>query len=102
MPKGKSPYLEYFLKQDELIELRKLWFEECWTQKDIAEWFGIPVHNIHTYIVSFIVEKNEFQEKKAEIAEFLKVFGRRKPLELLAKKRLKRLEEAYDRSRNCK
>lgn len=102
MGKGKVVYPEHCLEQDELKELRRLWFEECWTQKDIAEWFGIPVHNTHLYITSLIVKKSEFQEKKAEIAEFLKVFGRRKPLELLAKKRLKRLEKAYDRSRNCK
>ena len=100
MPKGKTVSPENCLNQDELTELRRLWFEECWTKKDIAEWFGIPPHNTYVYIISFVVGKNEFQEKKAEIAEFLKVFGRRKPLELLAKKRLKRLEEAYDRSRN--
>lgn len=88
----------YLSSQEEINELRHLWFDECWNMSEIAEWFGIPPIVVSKYVHSFCISKTEYLEKKADFAEFLSVFGHRKPLERLAKKRLERLEEAYARS----
>ena len=86
------------LSEEELLELRKLWFEECWTQKKLSQKFNIYPNEVREYVRSFKVSDEEFLEKEAEFAEKLSNARGRKSITKILFKRRKRLIEAYVKS----
>ena len=76
-------------------EVKILWLDKCWTMREIADWLGVNTSVISRCVKRISINSDEFQEKEAEIAEFLSNSCGRNTIATLGKKRKERLEKAY-------